>query len=477
MGGTGQHRRPFYEFGEATMKEKKMFCNGIQKGMACWFLGIVVLLLVWGVVCGEKVWAGAKGKPRIIATTDGEIDDRCSMVRFLLYANEWDIEGIIISSSKFHWKGHNWAGEKWIEEDIDLYAKVYDNLKQHAPDFPTPRASKKMVYIGNIDNVGEMSKDTPGSERIVEVLLDSEPGPVYLQAWGGTNTIARALWKIQHNYPEQMKKVSEKAIIYIILDQDKTFREYIQPNWPDIQVLGSFRQFATVAYDWEEIIPEAERKFYDAKWMKKNILHGHGQLCASYEAHDDGRFRSEGDSPSFMHQIRVGLRSMEHPSHGGWGGRFVKERGTKNVWRGAKDDGSWSKPLWRWSQAFQNDWAARADWCVKSYKQANHPPIVKLAHAEDFKATIGDRVTLSAKGSKDPDGDKLSFKWWQYREPGSYRGKVNIHNADQQQAHFDVPGDVKNGQTIHIICEVTDDGSPRLTRYGRVIVEFAETSH
>ena len=245
-------------------------------------------------------------KPRVIATTDGEIDDRCSMVRFLMYANEWDIEGIVISSSNFHWKGHHWADEEWIDEDIDLYAKSYENLKRHDPDFPSPDALKKLVYIGNIDNVGEMGKDTPGSDRIVQVLLDDEPGPVYLQAWGGTNTIARALWKIQHEHPDQMEKVSKKAIIYIILDQDKTFRKYIQPNWPDLMVLGSFRQFPTIAYSWQRIIPKDLHKYYDGRWMKENILQGHGPLCASYEAHNDGRFRSEGDSPSFMHQIRVG---------------------------------------------------------------------------------------------------------------------------------------------------------------------------
>jgi len=337
-------------------------------------IAIAGLLLACAAM-GQVNNALAGEKPRIVATTDGEIDDRCSMVRFLLYANEWDIEGIVISSSRFHWKGHNWAGVKWIDEDIDLYAQSYDNLIQHAPDLPTPEDLKKLVYVGNIDDEGEMGKDTPGSDRIVEILLDDEPGPVYLQAWGGTNTIARALWKIQHEYPDQMAKVSKKAVIYIILDQDETFRKYIQPNWPDLQVLGSFRQFATVAYNWEENIPESEHKFYDAAWMKENIINGHGPLCASYEAHDDGRFRSEGDTPAFWHQIVVGLGSLEHPSYGGWGGRFIKEKGTKNVWRGAKDDGSWSKPLWRWSEAFQNDWAARADWCVKSYEEANHNPM------------------------------------------------------------------------------------------------------
>ena len=122
-----------------------------------------LLIAIIVLSCGNPIFGVNSDKPRIIATTDGEIDDRCSMVRFLLYANEWDIEGIVICSSKFHWKGHNWAGEKWIDEDIDLYAKSYENLKKHDPDFPSPDKLKNLIYIGNIDDVGEMSKDTPGS--------------------------------------------------------------------------------------------------------------------------------------------------------------------------------------------------------------------------------------------------------------------------------------------------------------------------
>ncbi|MHC4633108.1 MAG: DUF1593 domain-containing protein, partial [Planctomycetota bacterium] len=177
-------------------------------------LFITLLLLIPLVTTQNTTFAKAMKadkRPRIIATTDGEIDDRCSMVRFLLYANELDIEGIIISSSKFHWDGHKWAGIKWIDGQIDQYAKVYETLKQHATGFPSPKELKSKVWVGNISNVGAMDKDTPGSDRIVEVLLDNKPGPVYLQAWGGTNTIARALWKIQHKHPDQMKKVSNKA--------------------------------------------------------------------------------------------------------------------------------------------------------------------------------------------------------------------------------------------------------------------------
>jgi len=389
------------------------------------------------------------------------------MVRFLLYANEWDIEGIIISSSKFHWDGHKWAGTKWIDGQIDQYAKVYETLKRHATGFPSSKELKSKVWIGNISNVGAMDKDTPGSDRIVEVLLDDKPGPVYLQAWGGTNTIARALWKIQHEHLDQMKKVSDKAIIFIILDQDTTFRKYIEPNWPNLQVLGSFRQFGCIAYRWDQKIPSPQKTFFEKQWMEANILKGHGPLCSLYEA-KNGAFRSEGDSPSFMHQIRVGLRSMEDPRYGGWGGRFVREKPNSNTWRGANDHGDINKPIWRWAEAFQNDWAARADWCVKSYGKANHPPIAKVKSKLDRKAKPGKKVMLSAEGSSDPDGDKLSYKWWHYYDADTAKAKVKISNAASQSgASFMVPDEP--GKTIHIILEVTDNGEPKLTRYQRII--------
>ena len=112
------------------------------------------------------------------------------------------------------------------------------------------------------------------------------------------------------------------------------------------------------------------------------------------------------------------------------------------------------------------------DWCLKSYDQANHPPVVKLDHKSALKVKASQTVNLCATGTKDPDGDKLIYKWWQYKEPGSYPGAVNIKNAGKQQVSFTVPENAKQSQTVHIICEVTDNGNPALTRYQRVIVEF-----
>ena len=135
----------------------------------------------------------------MIVTTDGEGDDQCSMIRFLLYANEWDIRGIIHTSSKHHWKGsknrpgRKWYGTSWLEEQIRKYGLVYSTLKQHSSGYPSPEYLRQQVLVGNIAYAGDMGSPTPGSDRIAEVLLDPNPSPVWLQAWGGPNTIARAL--------------------------------------------------------------------------------------------------------------------------------------------------------------------------------------------------------------------------------------------------------------------------------------------
>lgn len=409
-------------------------------------------------------------KPRVIVLTDGEIDDRCSMVRFLMYANEFQVEGLIHTSSRFHWLGHNWSGVEWINAQIDQYARVYDRLRHNAEGYPAPEELHRKVYVGNIDNVGEMEKETPGADRIVQVLLDDQSGPVYLQMWGGTNTVAKALSIIRQEHPSEVERVSQKAVLYIILDQDDTFRKSIEPNWPKLEVLGNFRQFNTLAYGWANAMPPSARVFFERPWMEGHITVDRGPLAGAYES-NNGAFRSEGDSPSYMHQIEVGLRSMEDPSYGGWGGRFVPEKpGVSNVWKDIDDDGDMNKPIWRWAEAFQNDWAARADWSVKPYREANHPPVVNLAVPKDIDAAPGSTVRLSVAGTTDPDGDRLSFNWWQYRGPGTYNGDVTLRDADRAISYLQVPTDARTGDTIHLIAEVTDSGKPPLVRYARVIV-------
>jgi hypothetical protein len=187
---------------------------------------------------------------------------------------------------------------------------------------------------------------------------------------------------------------------------------------------------------------------------------------------------------------------MESPEWGGWGGRFVRVR--DNTWLDPVaepgyryPEGRWFtgsawgrtrlkkeipndaeliaylKPQWRWIDALQNDFAARADWCVKEFKDANHAPVIQLNGALDRTVKAGETVNLAANAT-DPDGNKLSCRWWQYADADSAKANVTIANSDSwENASFGAPNEP--GKQVHIILEVTDNGTPPLTRYQRVI--------
>lgn len=184
--------------------------------------------------------------PRTIITTDGEIDDVDAFIRMLLYANEFKIEGLIYSSSMWHYKGDGkgtkfisemdmtkriygektdlrWPGTQWMEGLIDQYEKVYPHLVLHDKQFPRADYLRSKIRIGNIDFEGEMDYDTEGSNFIKKILLDENAKPIFLQAWGGTNTIARALKSIEDqnvktsDWEKLKKRISENQSFILSL--------------------------------------------------------------------------------------------------------------------------------------------------------------------------------------------------------------------------------------------------------------------
>ena len=471
----------------------------------------LILTLITLMAAGSAQSIAAE-KPRVIVTTDGEIDDECSLVRFLLYSNEFDIEGIITSSSQYHWQGHKWAGDDWALPYLDAYAKVYPNLIKHDSRYPTPEFLKARTLPGNVKAEGEMDEVTAGSQRIVDVLLDvSDPRPVWIQAWGGTNTIARALKTIEEQNPERMAEVARKIRFYFIWEQDETYQTYIRPHWGKYEVPTVISdQFIALFYHWKKYVPTDQQAYLKGDWMKANVLESHGPLCSLYKAHRtgdkgfaEGDFRSEGDSPAFIYNIPNGLRSDESPNWGGWGGRFTKVR--ENTWLDPVaepgyeyPDGRWFgdsawgrqrlkreipndaelivylKPQWRWIAAIQNDFAARADWCVKDFKAANHHPVVQIAGELTRVVSPGDTVNLAAKAT-DPDGDRLTFKWWHYPDDDSAPTILTINKSDaRDRANFVAPNEP--GKQIHVILEVTDNGTPPLVRYQRIVCEIDDDS-
>lgn len=265
-------------------------------------------------------WKNWENKPRTIVTTDGEVDDMDSFKRLLLYVNEIDVEAIVLNSSRWHHAGNaeagvtpnRWNGTTWVYDDFDMYEKGYQNLRVHDPDYPTPDYLRSIYKIGNINNVGDVQHDSEGSLFVKDILLDDDPRPIQMQAWGGTNTIGRALMSIEEDYqakhyPNMSKAeweakrdtdadwltyrdaLSSKMTIYIIQDQDGVYGSYVQPVWPTITIHYDSNNFGAFAYSWTKNSSYVDNQMLRANWMQENILKNHGPLMASYWTWGDGQ--------------------------------------------------------------------------------------------------------------------------------------------------------------------------------------------
>lgn len=507
-------------------------------------------------------------KLRTVIMHDPELDDQNTIIRYLLYANEFQTEGLIYSSSMFHWKGdgngtlftgeseHSRFGigaiERWRWDDdvllfepaVDAYEKVYNNLKLHAEGYPEPDELRSKIMYGNVEFPGDISKDSAGSLHIRKLILDDIPGKLYLLTGAGHSTIGRALLSIEESFRGSdawdaiYNKIVNKVIIQSFGDQDGIYGNYIVKQWPDIE----FREMATMIWGYmaRRVALPNDQVYLSASWTKEHIT-PIGPLGALYMVWGDGKqlhkndiadffgfkgltanelaelgyipwygepeepesWISEGDTSMYMNLLDNGLDAHVEAGYGGWGGRNGKDIDLNGV---ASTDFAST----RWFGAAQRDFATRMLWSVTpEYTMVNHPPRIEaiefnssMSDRADLKSTKvrpGQRVDLTFVAS-DPDGDRLSGKWWQYQEAGSYPGEIKFTESEPEKGSrefsypfsvpspeqkyvltsrnekltmtcsFMVPTDAINGQTIHLIAEVKDNAKMPLTTYKRVVL-------
>lgn len=458
-------------------------------------IGLLLLLFETGVKAQP-----ASDKLRVMVLTDieNEPDDTQSTIRFLTYSNNWDVEGLVATTSVH--KKDKPAPEK-IRELVNAYGQIRDNLMLHEKGYPEEKYLLNIVKQG-YSGFGMMAvgagKDSEGSDWIIAALDKKDNRPLWVCVWGGSNCLAQALWKIKMTRPpKQLEEAVAKLRVHTISDQDDA-GPWIRKTFPNLFYIVSPGYHAAGAYHYSTWAGISGDKFHgrftganfsivNNPWLDENVRNNHGPLGAKYPI---TKFMMEGDTPSFLGLINNGLNDPEHPDYGGWGGRYeyytprlqkwFYEPETRPIWSDAVDevlgvDSSYhtsnKATIWRWREAVQNDFAARMDWTVKGYKEANHPPKAALNHPAYVQVKTGETISLDASNSTDPDGNKLSFEWMYYAEAGSYKFKdpLEIKNKYNSKVSLVAPK-VVQPETVHVILKVTDNGTPALTRYQRVII-------
>ena len=244
---------------------------------------------------------------RIIVSSDiggTDPDDFQSMVHLLLYADTFDIEGII--SSPF---GDGRATH--ILEVIAEYEKDYPKIVSYSSKYPTPDSLRKIVKQGATDKATPIgyASSTEGSNWIIECAKRDDSRPLHILVWGGIEDLAQAL----HDAPEILPKLR----VYWIGGPNKKWSvnafQYIVDNFPDLWMIESnatYRGWFTGGDQSGE---------WSNTGFVKTYVKDFGAL-GNYFYSKKSEVKM-GDTPSLM---RLFYGTPDDPEQPGWGGQFVR---------------------------------------------------------------------------------------------------------------------------------------------------------
>lgn len=278
-------------------------------------------------------------KPRIIVSTDlggPDRDDNQSMVHFLTYADEFDIEGIISSP-------HGTGRAHHIGSIINVYANDYNRRLKNFKGYPTPGHLRSMLKQGELSDWPHegFNHPTQGSRHIIQKVKEGiargDTRPLWIVVWGAIDDVAQAI-KSEPSIKAHIRVIFSAGWNRGLLDGivrphsfNYLYKNHRHGMWWIIS------DFTGLGF-WGDCLAPGYSRF---DWMKHNIA-GHGALGNYFinisDDHsstiDHGRpWMKMGDSFSFLYLISGDPNNPETDS---WGGRYRRESGT--VWRDLNSD-------------------------------------------------------------------------------------------------------------------------------------------
>ncbi|GLY88815.1 DUF1593 domain-containing protein [Actinoallomurus iriomotensis] len=248
-------------------------------------------------------------RPRIIWNTDiggSDPDDWQSLVHLLVYADRFDIEGLVHSPP-----GTNSAQP--ILDVIDVYERDYANLRTYSPRYPKPdrlRAITKQGAAGyGWQRPAGFDRPTEGSQWIVERARRHDRRPLYLLMAGGIDDLAQAL----HDAPDILPKLR----VYWIGGPNKMWSveayDYIETHHPKLWMIESnstYRGWFTGG--------DQTGEWGNTAFVTTHVA-GKGALGDFFAGERGGELKM-GDSPA----IGWFLNGVQNPSKPSWGGRYAR---------------------------------------------------------------------------------------------------------------------------------------------------------
>jgi hypothetical protein len=320
--------------------------------------------------------ATAAERPRLAVLTDigGDPDDQQSLIRLMVYANEFEIEALIASASGTRGELKQAVTRPdLIREIIGGYEKVLSNLKRHAAGWPEAAALRRVVKSGNRfrerAHIGD-GHDTEGSRFLIERIdAGTAQRPLNIAIWGGQTDLAQALWRVKHERGASgLAMFVRKIRVYDINDQDGI------AGWMRAEFPGMFYILAQAPAGRDKregtyrgMYLTGDESLTSREWIEKHIR-STGPLGALYPtktwtAPNPHGCLKEGDTPSWFFFLPLGGNDPNDPSKPGWGGQYQRE--PDGWWRDLprRDDFDPRTTVSRWRPDFQRDFATRMSWC------------------------------------------------------------------------------------------------------------------